>query len=342
MARSERIDLIKEIQAKRGSKLLCYLTSDRPNLGAPFAKDVLPIFSEHLDNTTYEKIDVLMFTLGGDTLAAFGLNKLLREYTENLNVLIPRMCHSAGTLFALGCNQILMTKTSSLGPIDPSINDPLNPAVKNNGQIQILPLSVESVAGFRELVQDEWKIKKPSDLSTILKLLAEKVHPLALGNVYRSRQQIKLLATTLLKSHRDDDKQIRHAVQKLTKELGSHDYLIFRKEAQEILGPQICVDDEIEPLIKKLHKDFAEEMELGRPFDSNLLITSIPVSSHQGKRAPRQTQVELKFAVIESEERGDNYIQERLLTEAQVQMHPNAPLLTGAQEEIKFKGWKKY
>ena len=343
MARKERIELIKKIQEKRKSKLLCYLTSDRQNLNVPFAKDVLPIFSDHLNDDTYDKIDVLMFTLGGDTLAAFGLNKLLREYTESLAVLVPHICHSAGTLFALGCNQILMTKNSSLGPIDPSVNGPLNPAVNVNGQTQILPLSVESVAGFRGLVKDEWKIQEPSDLSAILKLLAEKVHPLALGNVYRSRQQIELLATTLLKSHRDDNDKIHEIVQKLTKELGSHDYLIFGREARELLGTQIVDDDSIERLIKKLHKDFAEEMELGKPFDSSLVVSSIPPQTDaQGQRILKSIQVGLKFAVIESEEKGDSFIQERLLTEAQIRPHPNAPPVMGVQEEIKFNGWKQY
>ena len=167
--------------------------------GAVFAKDILPIFAEHLKENEYPKIDLFIFTMGGDTLAAFGLNRLLREHTDNLNALIPDKCHSAGTLFSLGCNEILMTKTASLGPIDPSVNNPLNPAVNINNQIQTLPLSVESVVGFKGLVCEEWGISDDKDMTELLKLLSEKVHPLALGNVYRARQQIETLAKALLK-----------------------------------------------------------------------------------------------------------------------------------------------
>lgn len=339
MARKQRIDIIKKIQKKRQSKVLCYLTSDRQNASAHFAKDTFPIFGSHLNNDECENIDLFIFTLGGDILAAFGLNRLLREYANRINVLIPNMCISAGTLFALGCDQILMTKTSVLGPIDPSINRPLNPAVNINGQVQQLPLSVESVAGFKGLVSDEWGIKKQPELSTILKLLSEKVHPLALGDVYRVRQQIELLATNLLKLHRTDDRNIKKIVKKLTKELGSHDYLIFRKEAKELLKDQVIIDNEIGQLIGELYRDFVEEMELGIPFDPNRIIQQ--QSKQEGKF--RTVQVELKLAAIESDNRSDMLIDKRLLREVAMSMppspHGNIPMM-GVKQELQDYGWR--
>ena len=332
-----RIELIQKIQEQRESKLLCYLTSDRQNVVSYIAKDILPIFAEHLTEVGYEKIDILIFTLGGDTLAAFGLNRLLREYCTNLNLLIPDKCHSAGTLFALGCDEIFMTKTSSLGPVDPNINDPLNPTINRNGQVQTIPLSVESVAGFKSLVKDEWGINQDGHLSSILKLLAEKVHPLALGNVYRSRQQIELLAMTLLQQHRSDGKNIKHIVQKLTKELGSHDYLIFRKEAQELLGGQVIVNDEIEFLIRELYKDFAAEMELGRPFNPHLFIPPL-----QQNTSFSNIEVVLKRAMIESEDRSDVFIDKRLLKRIAINDPQNGLPMERVQEEILFQGWEVY
>lgn len=334
MGREKRIKIIKKIQEQRRSKIFCYLTSDRQNAQSHFAKDVLPIFAEHLDENGYNKIDLLIFTLGGDTLAAFGLNRLLREYTDNLNALIPDKCHSAGTLFSLGCNQIMMSKVSSLGPIDPSMNNPLNPAIKINGQIQTLPLSVESVAGFKGLVKDEWGIKEGSDLSTILKLLSEKVHPLALGDVYRIRQQIENLAMTLLEQHRDDKENIRNIVQKLTKELGSHDYLIFRKEAKNLLENQVVIDEKLGQPMRDLYKDFANEMDLGKPYNPNLILSSL------SQKPPRVSSVELKLATIESEGRCDQFIERRSLKEIQIN-HPSAPPRVVVQEEIQSSGWEQ-
>ena len=167
-------------------------------------------------------------------MAGFGLSRLLREYSENVNVFIPDCCHSSGTLFALGANKIHMSKGATLSPIDPSITGPLNPAVQSNpvSAPQLIPLSVESVAGYYDLISKSWRVNNRDDL---LKVLAEKVHPLALGDVYRCRQQIEMLATQLLEQHRKDKRNIIRIVQRLTKGLGSHDYLIYYKEATSLL-----------------------------------------------------------------------------------------------------------
>src|SRR5438067_306179 len=99
MARSERLSIIQRIQKARKSKLLCYLTSDRPNAAAQVQKDAIPIFYEHLNQIgNADRVDVFIATQGGDTLAAFGLGRLLREFVQWVGVLIPEKCHSAGTL----------------------------------------------------------------------------------------------------------------------------------------------------------------------------------------------------------------------------------------------------
>lgn len=318
--RQKRIKLIQKIQKIRKSKVFCYLTSDRQNASGIFAKDVLPIFSKYLeDKEKYQKIDVFIFTLGGDTLAAFGLNRLFREYTNDLNALIPDKCHSAGTLFALGCNQISMTKPSSLSPIDPSTHNPLNPAVNVNGQIQTLPLNVEDLAGFKNLVKDEWGIKNYHDLSVILKFLSEKVHPLALGHVYRVRQQIELLATALLKQHRKDLRKIKKIVKILSKDLGSHDYLIYRKEAKNLLGNQVATNNaEEERTIRELYDNFAQDMELGKPFMLDEEVFS-------------KNELYFKIIMVESEDKEAEFTQKRgfqKLNDGRIHSH------------IKKQGWK--
>src|SRR5579884_2013772 len=227
MARAERVRIIEKIQRARKSKLICYLTSDRPNAPAQVQKDVIPLFYEHLAQIgKTSRVDVLICTVGGDTLAAFGLGRLLREFVPWVGVLIPEKCHSAGTLFALGGNEIVMTRLATLSPIDPSLIRPLNPAVElGPGQRQLVPVSVESVIGFKELVSREWDIKGEDSLAQVFKVLAERVHPLALGDVTRARAQIERLARKLLAVHRDDADSINAIVGTLTKELGSHDYL---------------------------------------------------------------------------------------------------------------------
>lgn len=338
LGRSERIVLIKKIEEMRKSRVFCYLTSDRPGLNVQFQKDILPLFVNLLGvNKRYDKIDLFLFTLGGDTLASFGLSRLLREHAPIVNTLIPDKAHSAGTLFALGSNQIIMASGATLSPIDPSIVRPLNPAVQANpGQAaQLLPLSVESVAGFKSLAAEDWKLKGAA-LATAFQTLTDKVHPLALGDVYRVRQQIEHLASELMRQHRSDASGIKNVVDTLSKKLGSHDYLIYRSEAKKIIGEQIFRDPNIEQLVWDLYLDFSNEMELGKPLDLNLLWQPTP-----GNAVQRTANLNLKLAAIESGEKG--HVAQKVTTYVETSLTTqNGQLVKQVQENVTSAGWSSY
>ena len=347
MGRAERKKLIERIEQVRESKVFCLLTSDRPNMAVQLQKDILPRFVNQLrKQTDYGSIDLFVFTHGGDTLAGFGLSRLLREYANQVNLLVPDCCHSAGTLIALGCNQIVMTRAATLSPIDPSIIRPLNPAIQPipNQPPQLIPLSVESVAGFQSLVNDAWGIKAQRHVREVLKILAEKVHPLALGDVYRVRQQTELLARELLVQHRTDNAQISKIVQTLSKGLGSHDYLIYRNEAQKIFGKQVVVDDDLEELIWDLYLDFAQEMQLGVPFDPNVVLGPHPgiPNGMPPQPATRKANAEIKLVLVESSAVGDMAVRRMEITEvtmAQPGGLLNRQLLPPVDT---FVGWESY
>lgn len=336
MPRNARIELIREIEEHRGSRLICCLTSDRPNAAGIIAKDFIPVFFNHLRSfSDRRKIDVLMFTTGGDTLAAFGLGRLLREFTQDVGVLIPEKCHSAGTLFALGAQNIVMGMAATLTPIDPSVNNPLGPVVEIvPGQRQSLPVSVESVAGYLSLLKNEWKLTGQS-LGLAFRMLADKINPLVLGDVYRSREQIARLATTLL-SHRTDERNIQTIVEKLTRGLGSHDYLISRSEARDLLGKQVAADDaELENMIWSLLEDYMDEMKLGQIFD-------VGIALHAGAAAGQQGPIpeEQKIVTIESTIACDQFERVMLLSRNQV-MTPAGPMQV-PQATVVRAGWKHY
>jgi len=207
MGAEQRKVLIRQIEEKRGSRVLCCLTSDREGMQGAIAKDFLYRFYLHLSKMkNLEKLDVFLFTLGGDTLAAYALSRLVRQYAKNVAILVPHMCLSGGTLFALGADQIVMTKLGTLSAIDPSINGPLNPISEATPQIGLpgqrvpIPVGVESVAGFKKLVADEWQLDEEGT-SRAFSLLAEKVNPVLLGNLQRSKEQIVRLATSLMRLH---------------------------------------------------------------------------------------------------------------------------------------------
>jgi ClpP class serine protease len=77
-------------------------------------------------NKVVQQAQLYLYTRGGNTLAAWTLVNLIRNFCKDFEVIVPFNCHSAGTLISLGANRIVMTKQATLGPIDPSVNGPLN------------------------------------------------------------------------------------------------------------------------------------------------------------------------------------------------------------------------
>lgn len=335
----DRKALIAQIEQKRGTRVISYVTSDRQNATAVVAKDALPIFFNQLrELDPIDRLDVLVFTTGGDTLAAFGLGRLVREFAKWVGVLVPDRCLSAGTLFALGADEIFMTRAGTLSPIDPSVTTPLNPMAEGQmlGQRQLLPVSVESVAGFRSLLQEEWHVNSEEMLAQIFKVLADRVHPLALGDVYRSRQQIERLAHQLLTSHRNDEQRVKEIIETLTRGLGSHDYPISRTEARRLMGEQLAGDDvHLEDLVWGLFEDFRKELQLGVPYNPATILVQ---EKAKGQTPPVRAQ--LDFAVIETSVSGSVFRQDALLSEA-ILPGPAGPM-KAMQQEIVEQGWSRY
>lgn len=337
--RAERKELIAKIEAKRKSRLICFLTSDRLNATAIIAKDAIPVFFNHLRQIGHvDRLDLMVFTTGGDTLAAFGLARLLREFAKWVGFLVPDRCFSAGTLLALSGNQIYMTHAGTLSPIDPSITTPLNPIVDGPlpGQRQLLQVSVESVAGFKSLIQEDWGLKSEQALTSAFKLLVERVHPLALGDVYRSRQQIERLARQLLTMHRKDREKTQKIIATLTRELGSHDYPISRTEAHKLLGAQIAPDDpELEKLVWELYQDYSQELQLGVPFNP---AVALEVEKSKGKTPPLD--IRLNLAMIETLSSRDAFEQEMILSQV-LAPGPTGPI-QALQQQVLDAGWKHH
>ena len=127
---SNRISFYKQLEDARNSRVVAYITGDRRQLETKMAAEVLDFFVHHLDKIgVVGKLSLFLYTRGGDTLSAWSLVNLLRAFCDKLEVIIPSKCHSAGTLVCLGADSLVMTKQATLGPIDPSVNTPLNPQV---------------------------------------------------------------------------------------------------------------------------------------------------------------------------------------------------------------------
>lgn len=115
---------LREISSIRKRPIICYIA----NVLNP------SIFLNSIDNTddgpflellrnapASNDIDILLVTPGGlaETVAHF-VSKIREKY-KNVAFLLPYMAMSAGTIFSLSGNEIVMTSSAYIGPIDPQV-----------------------------------------------------------------------------------------------------------------------------------------------------------------------------------------------------------------------------
>ncbi len=271
MNRQKRLDLLAEIENIRDSSVICYITGDRENVSTRVAPDIIRIFFRHLEQFGLQKkIDLFLYTRGGDVLTPWRLVNLIREYTANFSVLIPFRAYSAGTLICLGANEIVMGKMGELGPIDPSVANAFNPDDPNNPHAKV-PVSVEDVVSFIELAIERAHLTDPQHLISIFSFLTEKVHPLALGNVHRNYSLIRFLARRLLELHyaNSDKERIPDIIDYLTQRLYAHNYMIPRREASNKIGLNVLFpDNNLEMLMWQLYCEYEKELKLLEPFNA--------------------------------------------------------------------------
>lgn len=117
---------IQEISNIRKRPIICYLAnmvndnikssiSIEPLDDLPFSEMVKMVNKEQKD------VDIILVTPGGraDQVARFVDN--IRPRFENVVFILPYLCMSAGTIFCLSGDDIIMDERAYIGPIDPQV-----------------------------------------------------------------------------------------------------------------------------------------------------------------------------------------------------------------------------
>ena len=327
---SDRVELYKELEVKRDSAVIVYVTGDRRGLETQIHEEALDPLAHHLDEIgSVDTISLYLYTRGGQTLAAWSIANLIGQYCNKFEVIIPAKAHSAGTLLSLAAYEIIMTKQATLGPIDPSVNTPLNPQVPGAPPEARMPVSVEAINGFFELAK-EIGVKESGDLASVLELLSSQVHPLVLGQVYRTRSQIKMLGRRLLAKHMKEDKNIEKILSFLCSESGSHDYTIYRQEARDELHLNVREPDPpLYAIIKSIYDDMVQDLNLNEPYNAHVL-----------RAGKEKHEYNFRRALVESVKAGsDCFVSRGQLTKQSIVDQKRQIVQEGTQDTRTFEGW---
>lgn len=333
MGYSERRELYRSIERDRKTKVLSFITSGRRGMETSIALDCIDPFVDLLEKIgPTERISLILHTNGGYTLAGWRLVNLIRMFCDELEVLIPLKALSAGTLISIGADRVVMTRQAALGPIDPSVNNPLNPQVTIGGQSKQVPVSVESVRGYLGAARDELKIKGEKELTSVLLNLTNHIHPLVLGEIFRTQVQIRFLAEKLLPRQVNEKSKIKSIIDFLCVDSGSHDYTINRREAAE-LGLNIeKPSDKLYKLLREIQLDYTEELKLLEPYNAQAFLTNVKPNVPVPFTIPR--------SLVEGTIGGCyGFVSEGILMRVQVQK--NNKVQEGVKDERTFEGWRK-
>jgi len=208
----------------------------------------------------------------------------------------------------------------------------LNPQIPGGNPDARYPVSVEAIKGFLDLAKRELDIKDEAALASILNTLAEKVHPLVLGEVYRAIGQIKMLAKRLLANQVTDEEKVEKIISFLCSESGSHDYTINRREAAELGLTIEKPTQELYCLIRNIYSSIKKELEIGAPFDPNMLLGTDSQVLYSARRV-----------IIESKEgKKDCYVTEGMLNRITLPGQPGMAGIPGIQDTRRFEGWRHF
>jgi hypothetical protein len=122
--RYERQEFIKEIEKVTGRRILIYIANLSHPDSAITREDIAPFHEIVASLDDNSDVDLMIESPGGDPNAAETLVHTLLSKTKHLRVVVPQAAKSAATLISLAADEILMSNTSELGPIDPQISIP--------------------------------------------------------------------------------------------------------------------------------------------------------------------------------------------------------------------------
>ncbi len=142
-------------------------------------KDIVEDLSR--DSNKHESVYVILTTPGGSLPPVQRMVDILRHFYSEVNFIVPDYAYSAGTIWCMSGDGIYMNYYSTLGPIDPQVQNKDGNLVAALGYLDKINELLEK-AKTKELTDAEFLILKDFDLAEL-----------------RSYEQAKELAIDMLK-----------------------------------------------------------------------------------------------------------------------------------------------
>jgi hypothetical protein len=238
---SDTQETLKNIEKKLGGPVLSYFTS------LSIVGDDVKYFYTHLRDIGFQKkLFFIIASSGGDGKSAYRIAALLKNYCDELVVVIPEIAASAATMLSLAGDSVIMTPLSFLTAVDTSITHPLNPKDRDNNPVRV------ELEEIRRAVEVLSKSKtENSDNYEIYKTIFSYIHPVAFGSMERTSTLSEMLCQDMLSLRKVtlDPTAASTLINKLNHEYPAHGYPITRQKAKSLGLPIVDSDDELNNML---------------------------------------------------------------------------------------------
>lgn len=133
--------------------------------GDNFFLKIIEELAEDIDNKK-DKIYIILTTGGGSATVVERFVNILRHHYSEVNFIVPDYAYSAGTIFCMSGDNILMDYFSVLGPIDPQVQNKEGLLVAALGYLDKINELIEK-ANSGTLSNAEFLILKDFDLAEL-------------------------------------------------------------------------------------------------------------------------------------------------------------------------------
>ncbi|SFC62160.1 hypothetical protein [Collimonas sp. OK412] len=196
------------------------------------------------EDKKHKKVTVFLTTRGGDPDGGYRIARCLKHHYTHIRLVIPSLCKSAGTLVAIGANELVIGDLGELGPLDIQVRKASELEERSSGLDIIQALEAAQNHAREAFHNTLLEIRRGGRLSTrlagefasnvaigVAAPLYNQIDPNRLGEMQRA-MRIALEYGQRLNRY---SKALRPgALETLVAAYPSHSFVIDRKEASEL------------------------------------------------------------------------------------------------------------
>ena len=246
-------------------------------------KYVLQFLDEIHNYKSSKNIILLLVTDGGDPDAAYKIARYIQDHYEKFTLLVPGICKSAGTLIAVGANEIAFSPYGELGPIDIQTYKEDNVAQRHSGLTITEGLDsliakaiakhtdafIRILEGTRGVVSFHTAAEASADLiKGLMQPIFAQIDPFDVGDKARAMR----IADDYGKRLNARTKNLKpRALASLTRTYPSHSFVIDKSEAEILFENVRDLTESERDLVKSIGPEARHESrKLGPPICSCL------------------------------------------------------------------------